>query len=113
MSSRPSRKMSPALTSMVFTRSGLRGSVSSSLHFRAADAFVDKSQFLHFGGIEKISPVEENRMGEFAVGAFEIELLEFGPFGGDDQGVAAARDVVHVIYVGHVFEDGFGLFHGL
>ena len=46
-------------------------------------------------------------------GALEVQVFEFRPFGGNDQGVTAFRDIVHFGDVGDLGEDGFGLLHGL
>lgn len=62
----------------------------------AADALVDPAECFEFFRIEQISAVEQDRTGHHFAGAFEIELLENGPFGGDDNRIAAIRHRVHV-----------------
>lgn len=80
--------------------------------FLATDAFVDPAEGFEFFWVEEISAVEEDGTGHDFAGALEVEFFEDGPFGGDDEGVAAVGDEVHVGAIGGVGEDGFGLFHG-
>lgn len=80
--------------------------------FLAADAFVDPAEGFEFFWVEEISAVEEDGAGHDFAGALEVKFLEDGPFGGDDEGVAAFGDEVHVAAIGGVGEDSFGLFHG-
>lgn len=47
------------------------------------DTLVDEAQLLHFLRVEQIAAVEQYGMTEELAGAFEIELFEFRPFGGN------------------------------
>ena len=47
------------------------------------DTLVDEAQLLHFLRVEQIAAVEQDGMTEELAGAFEIELFELRPFGGD------------------------------
>src|SRR5712664_877848 len=59
------------------------------------------------------SAVEHDRVSHSFPRALQVQLLEFVPFGRDDQRVAPFSHVVHVLNISDVGENGFGLVHRL
>src|SRR5882724_5918941 len=98
MSSLPLRKINAAETSICFLSS---------------DTFVNPTEPDHLLVVEKIPSVEKNRVRERFFGAVEVELLEFIPFGRDNERVAAFGHGVHVVNVGHVWQNRLRLAHRL
>src|ERR1043165_7353346 len=82
------------------------------LSLKAADTLIDEPQRLHFSRVEKVASVEEDRMGQYFAGVFQIQLFEFRPLRGDHQSVAAVGHLVHVLDQAHVLQHRSGLFHG-
>src|SRR5580765_6987520 len=106
MSTRPSRKTTPAATSIA-----LRGSADEAgyplpppvarsvirLAFASSpDALVNPSLPLHFPRIEQVSSIEQDRMGHHFSGALEVQFPELRPFGGDHQRIATFCQGIHV-----------------
>src|SRR5881394_2771340 len=109
MSTRPSRKTTPAATSIA-----LRGSADEAgyplpppvarsvirLAFASSpEALVNPSLPLHF------PPIEQVRVGHHFAGALEVQFPELGPFGGDHQRIAAFCHGIHVGHKGRVFQN--------
>src|SRR5438552_15514032 len=126
MSSLPSRKTKAAATSIVERWSveawSVEGGGTSAFLLRFTlqrshaprsppHAFVNKPQSLHFRRVNESSAIEENWMGQEFAGAFEVELLEFRPFSGNDQGITAFSYRVHLSNVSDIRQHRSGFLH--
>src|SRR5207245_10575093 len=114
MSTWPSRKTTPAATSITW-RGMTEGtgevrpqpvarSVIPHAFSSTPDALVNPSVPFHFPRIKQVSSVEQNWVRHHFTGALEIEFLELRPFGGDHQRVAALGPGVHVGHESRVFQ---------
>src|SRR5947208_4900122 len=107
MSSLPSRKTRPAATSTVVIGSSakalkrcrvkpwrhLSGATFLPASPLTAHTLINEPHLFHLLRVEKISPVEEDGMGQKLAGALEVELPEDRPLGCDDQRVAAGSHI--------------------
>ncbi len=63
--------------------------------------------------VKEISAIEHDGMAQILSGPLQIQLFENLPLSGNDEGIAAFRDGVHVVDISYILENDFGLLHRL
>src|SRR5438552_12939098 len=121
MSTWPSRKTTPAATSIAWRgmtdetgevrpQPVARSVIPRAFH-STPDALVNPSVPFHFPRIKQVSSIEKNRVRHRFAGTLEVQFLELRPLSGDHQRVTAFGHGVHVGHKSRALQNRLGLLH--